>query len=189
MIAQMAIRFPQQRLSESDSTARLIAEVCAGSREALRTLFLCYKDRVYATALGCLPGDAAGAEDVVQEVFVKLAERIGQFRGEAAFTTYLHQITVNTCLNERRRRKRLTSLSECLPDEAEATSESAIESQDLHAALAALPEALRTPLLLRYFEGLSYDEIAQELHCAPGTVASRLHRGIEALGKRLGAGT
>lgn len=188
MTAPMAIRFSQQpRLSEGDSTTRLIADVRAGSREALRELFLRYKDRVYATALGCLPGDVAGAEDVVQEVFVKLAERIGQFRGEAAFTTYLHQITVNTCLNERRRRKRLSPLNEFLP--AEPLWESGIESQDLHAALAALPEALRTPLFLRYFEGLSYDEIAQELHCAPGTVASRLHRGIEALGKRLGAGT
>lgn len=177
----------QQQTQEESVTAQCIVRIRQGDREALRTLFLCHKDRVYATALGCLQGDRATAEDVTQEVFVKLAERIGQYRSEAAFTTYLHQITVNACLNELRRRQRLLPLSETLPTPEQ--SDGLIESHDLHVALAALPETLRAPLLLRYFEGFSYDEIAEALHCAPGTVASRLHRGIEALGKHLGIDT
>ena len=177
----------QSRADEESATAQWIARLRRGDREALRSLFLCHKDRVYATALGCLHGDTATAEDMTQEVFVKLAERIGQYRSEAAFTTYLHQMTVNTCLNELRRRQRLLPLSETLPTTEE--PEGLIETHDLHVALAALPETLRAPLLLRYFEGFSYDEIAETLHCAPGTVASRLHRGIEALGKHLGIST
>lgn len=147
----------------------------------LKTVFETHKDRVFSTALACLDGDRAAAEDAAQEVFVRLASKLGQFRGEARLTTWLHRVTVNVCRDELRRRRRVQRLT---PDPAPPLSEFA-PRRELHEALESLPEALRAPLLLRYFEGLSYEEIAAALGCPPGTVATRLHRGLKRLEKYL----
>lgn len=153
-----------------------------GSPLELKTVFDTHKDRVFSTALACLDGDQAAAEDAAQEVFVRLASKLGQFRGEARLTTWLHRVTVNVCHDELRRRRRAQRLTpEPLP-----TSQEFAPRRELHEALESLPEALRTPLLLRYFDGLSYDEIAAALGCPPGTVATRLHRGLKRLEKCLG---
>jgi RNA polymerase sigma-70 factor, ECF subfamily len=155
-----------------------------GRHLELKTVFDTHKDRVFTTALACLDGDQAAAEDAAQEVFVRLASKLGQFRGEARLTTWLHRVTVNICHDELRRRKRAQRLA---PDPLPPSpSPEFAPRRELHEALESLPEALRTPLLLRYFEGLSYDEIAAALGCPPGTVATRLHRGLKRLEKYLG---
>jgi RNA polymerase sigma-70 factor, ECF subfamily len=152
-----------------------------GRHLELKTVFDTHKDRVFSTALACLSGDQAAAEDATQEVFVRLSNKLGQFRGEAKLTTWLHRVTVNICRDELRRRRRAQRL---LPEPAAQSEFSA--RRELHEALESLPEALRAPILLRYFEGLSYDEIADALGCPSGTVATRLHRGLKRLEKYLG---
>src|SRR5205823_203898 len=94
-------------------------EACRqGDREAFRRLFDTYQETVYSIALHFLHGDEAAAEDITQEVFVRLFTRIRQYRGEAEFSTWLYRMVANACLDEQRRRKRfvVTDTTE-LPEE------------------------------------------------------------------------
>jgi RNA polymerase sigma-70 factor (ECF subfamily) len=159
----------------------------------LRLLFEAYKDRVYSIAIYSLPGDEAVAADVTQQVFLKLMTRIGQFRGDSEFTTWLYRLVVNTCLDERRKQRRFVPLAEFAltsKTKREASQVARYARQEIaghvQAAIAELKPRLRLPLLLRYIEGLSYEEIATVLGCSKGTVGSRLNRGHKALAKRLG---
>src|SRR5213079_839240 len=102
----------QVAMSERPNDAALIASCQQGDREAFRLLFEAYKDRVYAIALYFFGGDAAQAADVTQQVFLKLFTKIAQFRSEAEFTTWLHRLTTNVCVDEQRKRRRLTQFDE-----------------------------------------------------------------------------
>jgi RNA polymerase sigma-70 factor, ECF subfamily len=162
--------------------AELFTRRRAGHLE-LKSVFDEHKDRVFSVALACLEGDRAAAEDAAQEVFVRLSGRLGQFRGEAALTTWLHRVTVNICRDELRRRRRARRL---LASPESDTPQDFTHRRELHEAIESLPESLRAPILLRFFEGLSYEEIAATLSCPAGTVATRLHRGLKRLEKFLG---
>ena len=163
-----------------------------GDREALRVLFEQYKDRVYSVAFYSFNRDGAAAEDVTQQVFLKLISRIGQFRGDSEFATWLYRLVVNTCLDERRKRKRLVSLTDLTlmkkgvrePSQNVRYAQREL-SQHVQAAITELSPKLRLPILLKYIEGFSYEEIAQVMQCSKGTVASRLNRGHKALARRL----
>src|SRR5882757_3401930 len=92
-----------------------VIEACQeGDREAFRLLFEAYKDRVFSIASYSL-GDEAAAADITQQIFVKLFTRIGQFRGDAEFTTWLYRLVINSCLDERRRQKRFLPIAESAP--------------------------------------------------------------------------
>src|SRR6185369_17024784 len=85
-----------------------VIEACQqGDREAFHSLFEAYKDKVYSIAVYSSGGDRTVAEDVTQQIFLKLFTAIRQFRGESEFTTWLYRLVVNACLDERRRRRRL----------------------------------------------------------------------------------
>ena len=171
-----------------------LLEACRrGDREALRALFEATKDRIYSIAVW-FAGDEAAAKDVTQEVFLKLFSSIGKFRGESAFGTWLYRLVVNVCLDERRRQRRLVHLD----SEEKTLRASGVGPQERHfasrqrreavqAALAQLSPKLRLPLVLRYLEDLTYEEIARVLGCGKGTVASRLSRGHRELARRLDA--
>lgn len=166
-----------------------ILEACRqGDREAFQRLFDAYKDKVYSLAVYALHGDRAAAEDVTQEVFVRLFTRLDQFRREADFATWLYRIVANACVDEQRRRGRLVPLSDL--EQAGAVDagqppEWGYVRTEIKKALSNLPPDLRMTLLLRYFEELSYDEMARVLTCSKGTVASRLHRGLKLLARKL----
>jgi RNA polymerase sigma-70 factor (ECF subfamily) len=174
---------------------RQILEACQqGDREAFRRLFEAYRDTVYTIALHFLHGDEASAEDITQEVFVRLFTRIRQYRREAEFSTWLYRIVANACLDEQRRRKPFVhtdaaDAEESLQSGASPSPEELYDRLELthsvRSALAGLTPSLRLTLLLKYFEELSYDEIARVLGCSKGTVASRLHRGLKILAGRL----
>lgn len=173
---------------------RNLLEACRrGDREALRALFDATKDRVYSIAVW-FAADEAAAKDVTQEVFLKLFSSIGRFRGESAFGTWLYRLVVNVCMDERRRQRRLVPLGR----EEETSQPAGVGPQERHlasrqrreavrAALAQLSPKLRLPIVLRYLEELSYEEIARVLGCGKGTVASRLSRGHRELARRLDA--
>jgi RNA polymerase sigma-70 factor (ECF subfamily) len=177
--------------AEREAECRVIDACRDGDMAAFQRLFEAYKDRVYSIALH-YSGDDATAKDISQQVFMKLFNRIGQFRRDAEFATWLYRIVVNTCMDEHRRRRRFVPVSHTV----EAREMSARESQEnsyirreidsaVRAAIAELKPKLRMPILLKYVEGLSYDEIAEALSCSKGTVASRLNRGHKALAQRL----
>lgn len=163
----------------------LIAACQKGDREAFRRLFEAHKDRVYSMAVYTLGGDRAAAEDVTQEVFLRVFTHIGQFRGDADFATWLYRLVANACVDEQRQRRRWVPL-DALPEQATARREMECETrEDVRMALAELSPELRSAVLLKYFEELSYDEMAQVLDCPKGTVASRLHRGLKLLARKL----
>jgi RNA polymerase sigma-70 factor, ECF subfamily len=180
-------------MSDRETNADLIASCQQGDRDAFRLLFETYKDRVYSVALYFFGGDAAQAADITQQVFLKLFTKIEQFRSESEFTTWLYRLTTNACVDEQRKLRRLSQFDETglearphlgrTQEDRVARRETAARVQ---AAVADLKPKLRVAILLKYFEGLSYEEMAAALGCSKGTVASRLNRGHKMLARRLG---
>ena len=190
MLDQIVVTREQLPVKES-TDSRTIVACQRGDREALHVLFEDYKDRVYSIAIYSLGGDEMAAADVTQQVFLKLMTRIGQFRGDSEFATWLYRLVVNTCHDEHRKQKRFVSLADSFvqtraagesPRARYARKELAARVQS---AVAELKPKLRWPILLKYVEGLSYEEIAKVLNCSKGTVASRLNRAHKALAKQL----
>lgn len=169
----------------------LDADTLQGCREddveAQRRVFDLFKDRVFSIAVDFLKGDEAAATDVSQEVFVKVFRGIRSFREDARFTTWLYRIVVNACKDELRRRRRFLLFAN-FPERLHPISDPP-ESEDvdsrIRAALGRLSPKLRMVVLLRYFEDLSYDEIASTVGVSAGTVASRLNRAHKFLGREL----
>jgi len=145
--------------------------------------------------------DPAEVEDVTQEAFIKAFRALPAFRGESAFYTWLYRIGINTAKNYLvSQGRRAPTSTEYDADEAETfedaallrdinTPESLLMSkqigQTVDAAMEALPEELRTAIMLREIEGLSYEEIAGIMECPIGTVRSRIFRAREAVAARL----
>ncbi len=169
-----------------------VIEACQqGDREAFRQLFEAYKDKVFSIAVYSV-GDRAVADDVTQQVFLKLFSAIRQFRGDSEFTTWLYRLVVNACIDERRRHRRLLPWGETVTMSNSADSKpqekqyARLEvAEAVRAAIGELKPKFRLPILLKYIEGLSYEEIASVMGCSKGTVASRLNRGHSQLAKRL----
>jgi RNA polymerase sigma-70 factor, ECF subfamily len=170
-----------------------VIEACQeGDREAFRLLFETYKDRVFSIAAYSFGGDEAAASDVSQQIFLKLMTTIGQFRGDSAFTTWLYRLVVNACTDEQRKRRRFLPFGESAPmnriedRRPQEKHYAKLELADsVQAAIKELTPKLRMPILLKYVEGLSYEEIATVLGCSKGTVASRLNRGHQSLARKL----
>ena len=160
-----------------------------GDAEAFAEIFHRHKNLVYKTAYLML-GDADDAEDALQEVFVQVYRSLSTYRPtKGAFTTWLHRMTVNHCLNRRRRRRAAVSL-DGFSAGALGTSAPSLESQmteeaALQQALAHLSDKLRAVVILRYYWGLSYAEIVQILDIPLGTVKSRLHQALSILRREL----
>jgi RNA polymerase sigma-70 factor (ECF subfamily) len=170
-----------------------VVEACRqGDREAFRVLYEAYSDKVYSMALYFFHGDAAMAADVTQHVFLKLITNIRQFRGESGFSTWFYRFVVNACVDrtrggEARARHTDPALLEALPAASSVEDEFARReaASSVQAAVSALAPKIRIAILLRYFDELSYAEMASVLNCSMGTVASRLSRGHEILARQL----
>jgi RNA polymerase sigma-70 factor (ECF subfamily) len=171
-----------------------ILEACrSGNAEAFRLLFDSYKDRVYSIALSFFNGDVATADDVTQQVFMKLMTQISQFQGRSQFSTWLYRLVTNACLDHRRGLHRFLTFRDTTEVEV-ADARPSIESHfiagqieaEVRGAVATLKPKLRIAVLLKYFDDLSYEEMAVALGCSRGTVASRLNRGHRILARKLG---
>jgi RNA polymerase sigma-70 factor (ECF subfamily) len=183
---------PVVNLSGRELSTEIIESCRSGDRDAFRALYDLYKDRVYSIALYFFHGDPAVASDIVQQVFLKLMTSIHQFRGDAEFSTWLYRLVVNACMDAARSRRsgdvifdrsRLEAVS--APGSQEEDYARAQMANSVRAAVSALPPKFRIAILLRYFEDLSYEEIAEALRCSKGKVASRLSRGHRILAERL----
>jgi RNA polymerase sigma-70 factor (ECF subfamily) len=179
-------------LSDRELSTEIIESCRLGDRDAFRTLYDLYKDRVYSIALYFFHGDPTAASDVTQQVFLKLMTSICQFRGDAEFSTWLYRLVVNACMDSARSRTSDAAIGDCsrmetfpAPDSPEEDYARAQMANSVRAAVSALPPKFRIAVLLRYFEDLSYEQMAKVLHCSMGTVASRLSRGHKILAQRL----
>ena len=177
---------------EQDVTPAVLEACRRGERDAFRLLYEAYKDRVYSIALYFFHGDAATAADVTQHVFLKLLDSIGQFRGDAAFSTWLYRFVVNACVDRTRglsARAKTVDPSVLENVAGPASQEAAFADKEtaraVQRAVSALAPKVRIAILLRYFDELSYAEMADVLKCSIGTVASRLNRGHAILAEAL----
>lgn len=178
--------------NQETSDQELIAAILEGSEPAFGALIDRYKDRVFRL-LGRYCRDAIECEDLAQEVFLKVFRKLDTFQHESAFFTWLYRITVNAATDylsrASRRRLRLVEEDAVLDEGARLHGGMDVEAQSPAAPLLRdelalvtrqivdkLPEKYRTILVLREFEDLSYNEIAEVLQCNLGTVESRLFR-------------
>jgi RNA polymerase sigma-70 factor (ECF subfamily) len=173
----------------------LIQKSQEGNEEAYGILVETYKTKVFHMAYS-LTLNREVADDLAQEVFIKVFYALPRFKGKAAFSTWLHQITVNHTRDYLRKfsRMRQVPFEETKGDlsthkdeaeEREREEELAQRKKIVHEVIAALPEKYRVILSLRDIQGLPYEEISCVLSISPGTVDSRLHRARKMLKKKI----
>jgi RNA polymerase sigma-70 factor (ECF subfamily) len=172
--------------SEADSQThdREHAEVAlaaAGDRRAFERLYRTHVDRIYSICAR-MTGDSGRAEELTQDVFVRVWEKLAQFRGESAFGTWLHRLAVNVVLNERKADRRKASRMadvEDLDTVAVATRGSTSGpglAVDLEAAIAQLPPGAKRVFVLHDVEGITHEEIGRMLGVTAGGTKAQLHR-------------
>lgn len=175
------------------SDYELTQRAAAGDMQAFEELFRKHRRLVYGLSLR-MTQDVAEAEDITQEVFVLLFRKVGGFRGEANFTTWLHRLTVNQVLMRFRKNKsrREDSLEddEGQPREPAAgrvapRSAQLVDRMALESAIAQLPPGYRAAFVLHDIEGYDHEEVARLLGCAVGTSKSQLHKARTKLRKIL----
>jgi RNA polymerase sigma-70 factor (ECF subfamily) len=174
---------------------RLIQKARAGDRSAFGKLVTVYQDRILYLLYDYVH-DYEDAKDLAQDVFIKAFERLSQFEGRSQFSTWLYRIAVNQALDFRRKikRNRMQNLDSdekpvIIVDDASRHIEDAVEQDDMHrqieAALRTVSHHQRTAVILKYFQHLSTEEIAQIMDCTPATVRTHLYRAIGHLRKQL----
>jgi RNA polymerase sigma-70 factor (ECF subfamily) len=167
------------------SDAELLARHVGGDPHAFGVLVQRHRDRLWAVAIRTL-GDRDEAADALQDAFVSAFRRADSFRGDAQFTTWMHRIVVNACLDRIRRRK--TRPTEPLPEDEDRMEElgeqpdpdpatTVEERSAVLQALRTLPEPQRSAIVLVDMEGYPVEEAARILGCAVGTIKSRCARG------------
>jgi len=187
-------------MANESTDAQLVRRVQKGDKGAFDLLVLKYQHKIVNLVMRYVR-DPDLALDITQEAFIKAYRALPRFRGDSAFYTWLYRIAVNTAKNHLasvRRRPMDVELDLQDPEQFDLhaklketdTPEGVTMSQELHAtvekAIEALPEDLRTAIVLRELDGMSYEEIAQTMDCPVGTVRSRIFRARDAIGKKIG---
>lgn len=185
-------------MEENDSIESLVRLACDGDHTAFKTLYERYHQAVYRTAYRLL-GDRMRAEDITQEVFVSIHQKLEAFDFNSAFKTWCYRIAVNACYDSMRKRDRRSKYNKgsIEPDSYESKLESNKKSgpeQNLNRKelseiiddkLQIMNNDLKTTFVLREFEQLSYSYISEIMECSEGTVASRLARARNQLADHL----
>ena len=173
----------------------MIERASRGDAAAFNRLMEQHERRMYAVALR-MCGNREDAQDCLQEAMLRVYRAIGGFKGQSSFSTWVYRITMNTCLDELRRKKnrQSTSLDSLLDmgwspsDDTNAPEKQAMRSElrrNLNRAIQELPEEMRSAVVLRDIQGFSYEEIAHMLEINVGTIKSRISRGREKLREKM----
>jgi len=186
-------------MASEPTDAQLVRRVQKGDRGAFDLLVVKYQHKIVNLVLRYVR-DPDQAMDIAQEAFLKAYRALPRFRGDSAFYTWLYRIAVNTAKNHlAAQRRRPMDVELDLQDSEQYdlhaklketdTPEGVALSQELNRtvqrAIESLPEDLRTAIVLREIEGMSYEEIAQTMECPVGTVRSRIFRARDAISKRI----
>ena len=183
---QLARQRPAQPVAWTEAEAIRLAQ--AGNAPAFEFLYQLHGRRVYALCLRMV-GNPADAEDLMQEAFLQLFRKIGTFRGESAFSTWLHRMTVNVVLMRLRKKSLPTdSLEETLEPDAENSGpkrdvgapdlrlSGAVDRVNLERSIEKLPPGYRTVFVLHDVQGYEHNEIAGIMGCSVGNSKSQLHK-------------
>ncbi len=200
MSAQAASLTRADCMSTDTSDSQLVKRVQAGEKDAFDLLVLKYQHKIVNLVMRYVR-DPEQALDITQEAFIKAYRALPRFRGDSAFYTWLYRIAVNTAKNHlAAQRRRPMDVELDLQDPEQYDLHAKLKETDtpegvtlgnelketVERAIAALPEDLRTAIILRELEGMSYEEIAQTMECPVGTVRSRIFRARDAIGKKVG---
>lgn len=170
-----------------DDDFSLIKRFIEGDETTFRLLVQRHKDKVRNITYLTL-GNADAVDDIAQDVFITVYKNLKRFRFESQFSTWLYRITVNKC-KDYLRKKKIRSILLSVKEDEEPIYHFSHELKDtaeiVRKAVNELPDKLRIPLLLKDFEGFSYQEIAEAVNCELGTVKSRIFRAREGLRKIL----
>lgn len=183
----VAVARPAPRPASPGSLEEAVARAQGGDVRAFEAVYRACSGRVYALCVR-LTADKSAAETLAQDAFVHAWQKLDGYRGEAAFTTWLHRLTVNLVLQDRRstmrRRERERADSERRPTST--TPHGAVDAGvDLERAIAQLPERARMVLVLHDVEGYRHKEIARLMNTSEGTCKAQLHRARKMLREAL----
>jgi RNA polymerase sigma-70 factor (ECF subfamily) len=174
---------------EKAATLDSIRRAQSGDVDAFEVLYREYAGRIYALCLRLKAGDTTDATELMQDVFIKAWRRLETFRGDCAFSSWLHRLAVNTMLENARGDSR--RIARVLPMDdtsrlAGAARSSGIDlKMDMEDAIASLPKGARIAFVLHDVEGYQHQEIAEQLSVSVGTVKAQLHRARRLLRERL----
>lgn len=157
-----------------------VALAAAGDRRAFERLYRSHVDRVFSVCVR-MAGDRSQAEELTQDVFVRAWDKLGQFRGEAAFGTWLHRLAVNVVLNARKSEGRMRARAADDPEALDSLPSGSAGwtpgmSVDLESAIAQLPPGARRIFVLHDVEGYKHEEIGEMLSITAGGSKAQLHR-------------
>ena len=187
-------------MSNQSSDKKLVKRVQKGDKGAFDLLVLKYQHKIVNLVMRYVR-DPELALDITQEAFIKAYRALPRFRGDSAFYTWMYRIAVNTAKNHlAAQRRRPMDVELDLQDPEQYDLHAMLKETDtpegvtlgnelretVERAIAALPEDLRTAIILRELEGMSYEEIAQTMECPVGTVRSRIFRARDAIAKKIG---
>jgi RNA polymerase sigma-70 factor (ECF subfamily) len=198
-VGPVQTRGVQGGVSEAKVDQLLVERVQKGDKRAFDLLIQKYQHRIISLVTRYV-SDTSEAQDVAQEAFIKAYRAIGRFRGDSAFYTWLYRIAINTAKNWIVAKNRRPPASDIDAVDAEqygvstrlretSTPENELLREEIertvYDAIAVLPEDLRTAIMLREMDGMSYEEIATTMECPIGTVRSRIFRAREAIDEKL----
>ena len=189
----------EQAKNNTELDRELVLKVQQGDKSAFDLLVLKYQHRIIQLVNRYVK-DPSEAQDVAQEAFIKAYRALENFRGDSAFYTWLYRIAINTAKNYLVSRNRRRSDYHVDVQDAEQvenlsqlkgmdTPDSLLQNDEIvetiKTAIEKLPEDMKNAIMLREFEGMSYEEIAQTMECPVGTVRSRIFRAREAIDEKL----
>lgn len=182
-------QYPSKSGEEKSATLECIRRAQTGDVAAFETLYREHSGRIFALCLRLKGGDRADATELMQDVFVRVWRRLGTFRGDSAFSSWLHRLAVNTMLenarSEKRRTARVLSMEDTSVLPGAARSSGIDLKMEMEEAVASLPKGARTAFVLHDVEGYQHQEIAEQLSVSIGTVKAQLHRARRLLRERL----
>jgi RNA polymerase sigma-70 factor (ECF subfamily) len=156
-----------------------VALAATGDRDAFERLYRANSGRVFALCVRMV-ADRSAAEELTQDVFVRAWSKLGQFRGDSSFSTWLHRLAVNVVLNARKQQGRHRARHEEMDGEDETFAQQGLPVPgtrlDLEAAIATLPPGARKVFVLHDVEGYTHEEIAEQTGVTTGATKSQLHR-------------
>ncbi|KAF3981144.1 MAG: RNA polymerase sigma factor RpoE [Methylococcales symbiont of Hymedesmia sp. n. MRB-2018] len=189
----------EQSNNNTELDKDLVRRVQQGDKSAFDLLVIKYQHRIIQLVNRYVK-DPSEAQDVAQEAFIKAYRALGNFRGDSAFYTWLYRIAINTAKNYLvSRSRRYSDYQVDIQDAEQVGNAPQLKGMDtpehllmndeivavIKSAIEKLPEEMKNAIMLREFEGMSYEEIAQIMECPVGTVRSRIFRAREAIDKKL----